>query len=164
MTQTTKTKPKPRKLRGWATYEGDGFSFKPSEQGEPSQLNVRTCKGGKVFTTTSEKEPKQVVHLSIDANSTDPFSQYVDQLQRLGIKPQAEQPMNQKHRLVNEDGMQVFLDAKNGSLTYQGVINLNKCRNWQSEVMRQLQVIVRRLPIEESFKKLIIKLRKGDKQ
>ena len=29
MTQTTNTQPKPRKLRGWATYEGDEFTFKP---------------------------------------------------------------------------------------------------------------------------------------
>ena len=48
MTQTTNTQPKPRKLRGWATYEGDEFTFKPTEEGSPSQLNVKTCKGAKV--------------------------------------------------------------------------------------------------------------------
>ena len=58
-------KPKPRKLRGWATYEGDEFSFKPTEQGEPAQLNVKTCKGGKTFETTSEKKPLKVAHLTV---------------------------------------------------------------------------------------------------
>lgn len=56
--------PKPRKLRGWATYEGDEFAFRPCEEGEPTQLNVRTTTGGKVFNTTSAKKPLQVGHLS----------------------------------------------------------------------------------------------------
>ncbi len=155
------SQPKPRKLRGWATYEGNEFSFKPSEQGEPTQLNVRTCKGGKVFTTTSEKEPKQVAHLSCPANAADPWQEYVSQLERMGIRPLKERKMSAKQRLVNEEGMEVFLDAKKGALSYQGSIDLSKSRNWQSELMRQLQIIVRTVPAEEKFKKVITKIKKG---
>ena len=153
-------KPKPRKLRGWATYEGDEFTFKPSEQGEPAQLNVRTCKGGKLFTTTSEKAPLQVAHLSCPADTADLYSEYVSQLERLGIKPQTEQQLPVKQRLVSEGGVEVFLDDKEGVLTYQGSINLKLTRNWQPEVLRQLQVIMRTLPAEERFSKLISKLKK----
>ena len=45
MTQTTNTKPKPRKVRGTGTYMGDEFTFTPYEQGEPTQRNVKTTKG-----------------------------------------------------------------------------------------------------------------------
>ncbi|MBR3624759.1 MAG: hypothetical protein IKN48_00135 [Bacteroidaceae bacterium] len=153
--------PKPRKLRGWATYEGDEFTFKPSEQGEPAQLNVRTCKGGKLFTTTSEKAPLQVAHLSCPANTADLYAEYVGQLERLGIKPKTEQQLPVKQRLVSEGGVEVFLDDKEGVLTYQGSINLNKQCNWQSELMRQLQLVVRTLPAEERFCKCISKIKKG---
>ena len=161
--QEKRIQPKPRKLRGWATYEGDEFSFKPTEQGEPAQLNVKTCKGGKTFETTSEKKPLKVVHLTCPANTADPWQEYNDQLTRLGIKPQDEQQLPQKQRLVAEAGMQVYLDTKQGVLTYQGQIDLKLSANWQSELMRQLQLVVRTLPAEEKFKKIINKFRKGGK-
>ena len=67
-----------------------------------------------------------------------------------------------KHQqLVDEGGMQVFLDAKQACITYQGSIDLKKSINWQSELMRQLQLVVRTLPAEEKFKKIITKIKKG---
>ena len=152
---------KPRKVRGTATYLGDEFSFRPTEQGEPAQLNVRSCKGGKTFETTSETKPLKVAHLTCPANAADPYTEYISQLERLGIKPQKEQKMSVRQRLVNEAGMQVFFNNKEGLLTYQGCIDLNKSLNWQSEVMRQLQTIMRTLPAEKKFTQLIAKLKKG---
>ena len=157
----TNSMPKPRKVRGTGIYQGDEFSFKPSEQGEPAQLKVKTCKGGKTYETTSEKEPLKVAHLTCPANTPDPFAEYIGQLERLGIKPQAEQQFSTKQRLVSEGNMAVFLDQKQGQLTYQGNIDLTKCMNWQSELMRQLQVIVRTLPINKSFSSIINKIKKG---
>ena len=154
------SKPKPRKLRGWATYEGDEFAFRPCEEGEPTQLNVRTTTGGKVFTTTSAKKPLQVAHLSCPADSPDPWSEYTAQLQKLGIKPVKEEKLSEKQRLVDEGGMQVFLNATQGQLTYQGCIDLSKQRNWQSELMRQLQLVVRTLPGCEKFNKVLSSLKK----
>ena len=164
MTSQKQSKPKPRKLRGWGSFEGDEFAFRPCEEGEPTQLNVRSVKGGKVFTTTSAKKPLQVAHLSCPADAADPWQEYTSQLQKLGIKPLKEQKLPEKQRLVDEGGMQVFLNATQGQLTYQGCIDLSKQRNWQSELMRQLQLIVRTLPGCEKFKQVINKLKKETKK
>lgn len=159
MATKNQTKPQPRKLRGWATYEGDEFAFRPCEEGEPTQLNVKTCKGGKTYETTSAKKPLQVAHLSCPADAADPWSEYTSQLRKLGIKPVKEENLSEKQRLVNEGGMQVFLNAMQGQLTYQGSIDLGKSRNWQSELMRQLQVVVRTLPGCEKFNKVLTSLK-----
>ena len=161
MTTNNQSKPKPRKLRGWATYEGDEFAFRPCEQGEPTQLTVRTTTGGKVFTTKSAKKPLQVAHLSCLADSPDPWHEYISQLQKLGIKPAKEEKLSEKQRLVDEGGMQVFLNATQGQLTYRGCIDLSKSTNWQSELMRQLQLVVRTLPGCEKFTRFINNLKKG---
>ena len=60
--------------------------------------------------------------------------------------------------------MEVYLNAKDCQLTYQGTIDLGHTRNWQSEVMRQLQLIVRSLPAHEKFMKIINKIKKGGKK
>ncbi len=161
MTQTTNTQPKPRKLRGWATYEGDEFTFKPTEEGSPSQLNVKTCKGAKTFETTSETKPLRVAHLTCPANAADPYAEYVSQLERLGIKPRKEKKMLEKQRVVCEEGMQVFLESGQGRLTFQGCIDLHQNLNWQSELMRLMQIIMRNLPVNKRFTTLISKIRKG---
>lgn len=155
------SQPKPRRVRGTGIYQGDEFSFKPSEQGEPTQLNVKTCKGGKTFETTSEKSPLKVAHLTCPANAADPYAEYTSQLERLGIKPLQPEQLPGNQRLVNEGGMEVYLNATQGLLTFHGSIDLSKSLNWQSEVMRQLQVIVRTLPVNEKFTKIIKKLKKG---
>ena len=152
-------KPQTRKVRGWASYSGDEFTFKPSEEGTPSQLNVRSVKGAKVFTTTSETKPKRVAHLSCPADAADPFGEYVSQLLKLGVTPQAEQQLPEKQCLVSEGGITLFLNEKKGLLTYQGCIDLSKSANWQSELMRQLQVVVRTLPVNKTFVSTVKKLR-----
>jgi len=155
------TQPKPRKVRGTGIYQGDEFTFKPAEEGQPSQLNVRTCRGGKTFETTSEKSPLKVAHLTCRADAADPYAEYIGQLERLGIKPQQPEKRSPQQRVVNEGGMQVFVLQKEQRMVYQGTIDLSRCRNWQSEVMRQLQVIVRTLPMCEVFKKVINKVKQG---
>lgn len=148
-------------MRGWATYLGDEFTFRPTEEGQPMQLNVKTCKGGKTFETTSEYRPLRVAHLTCPANTSDPWAEYTSQLERLGIKPQNPSPQREKQRIVAEGGVEVFLDPKACTLTYQATIDLAKSTNWQSEVMRQLQILMRTLPIQEKLKKVINKIRKG---
>ena len=155
------TTPKPRKVRGTGIFVGDEFNFQPCEQGEPTQLNVRTTTGGKTYETTSEKDPLKVVHLTCSANAADPFAEYMTQLERLGIKPQKEQKMSEKQRLINEGSMQVFLESMQGRLTFQGSIDLNQSLNWQSELMRLMQIIMRNLPVNKRFTTLISKIRKG---
>ena len=155
-------KKSPRTVRGTATIHEDArIEFTPYAQGEPTQKNVKECTGGKTFETTSATKPLKVVHLSCPANAADPYAEYISQLERLGIKPMTEQQLPTRQRLVNEAGMQVYLDSKDSVLTYQGRIDLTQAKNWQSELMRQLQVVVRSLPCEKKFTQLITKIKKG---
>jgi len=159
------TKPKPRKLRGWATYEGDEFAFRPCTEGEPTQLNVKTCKGGKTYETTSEKKPQRVAHLSCPADAADPWQEYTSQLRKLGIKPQSPAKQPETTRVVQEDGLQCWLDEKAQELTVQSTLSLQAhFRNWQAELLRQVQLVVRRLPASENFNKVINNLKKGGKK
>lgn len=157
----TNNQPKLRRVRGTGIYEGDEFTFKPCEQGEPAQRNVKAVKGAKTYETTSEKKPLKVAYLTCPAETPDPYAEYISQLNSLGIKPQKEQQMPESQRLIDEGGMQVFLNQKQGTLTFQGCIDLSKTLNWQSDVMRQLQIIVRTLPVHEKFKKVINKIKRG---
>lgn len=164
MTQTNNnTKPKPRRVRGTGTYVGDEFTFTPYEQGEPAQRNVRTCKGGKVYETCSEKSPLKVAYLTCPANAADPWSEYTGQLERLGIKPQKPKTMPDSQRVVAEEGLQCWLNAKKGEVTFTGTIDLNRhSRDWQAEVLRQVQLVVRRLPASDRFTKVINHIKKGE--
>ena len=157
------SKPKPRKLRGWATYKGEGeFAFRPCEEGEPTQLNVRTTTGGKVFNTTSAKKPLQVAHLSCPADAADPWQEYTSQLKKLGIKPQKPQEQPATERIVAEGTLQCWLNEETQEVTVQTTLSLGThFRNWQAELLRQVQLIVRRLPANENFNKVINKLKKG---
>ncbi len=156
-------KPKPRKVRGTGTYVGDEFTFKPCAEGESTQRDVKSCKNGKLFTTTSEKKPLQVAHLSCPADSPDPWAEYTRRLIQLGVKPlkPTEQPESQ--RVVCEDGLECWLDEAKGQLTFTGSIDLTcHYRDWQAEVLRQVQMVVRRLPASERFNKIINKIKKGE--
>ena len=156
MTQTTNTKPKPRRVRGTGTYMGDEFTFTPYEQGEPAQLNVKTCKGGKTYQTSSEKKPMKVAYLTCAADAPDPWSEYTSQLKKLGVKPQKPQQLPDSLRVVNESGLQCWLDEDKGEVTFTGTVNLGKhSRDWAAEVLRQVQLVVRRLPACERFNKVI---------
>ena len=162
MTQTTNTKPKPRRVRGTGTYMGDEFTFTPYEQGEPAQLNVKTCKGGKTYQTSSEKKPMKVAYLTCAADAPDPWSEYTSQLKKLGVKPQKPQQLPDSLRVVNESGLQCWLDEEKGEVTFTGTVNLGKhSRDWAAEVLRQVQLVVRRLPACERFNKLVSNLKNG---
>ena len=162
MTQTTNTKPKPRKVRGTGTYLGDGFTFTPYEQGEPTQRNVKTTKGGKVYETSSEKKPMKVAYLTCAADSADPWSEYTSQLKKLGVKPQKPPQQPDNLRVVNESGLQCWLDEERNEITFTGTIDLSRhSRDWQAEVLRQVQLVVRRLPASERFNKVINHIKNG---
>lgn len=166
MTQTANTMPKPRKVRGTGTYVGDEFTFTPYEQGEPAQLNVKTCKGGKTYQTSSEKKPMKVAYLTCAADAADPWSEYTSQLKKLGVKPQKLQPMPDTLRVVAEQGLECWLNEEKSEMTFTGTVDLARhSRDWQAEVLRQVQLVVRRLPASERFNKVInsIKNRSLDK-
>ena len=162
MTQTANTKPKPRKVRGTGTYMGDEFTFTPYEQGEPAQRNVKTTKGGKVYETCSEKKPMKVAYLTCAADSADPWNEYTSQLKKLGIKPQKPQQQPDTLRVVNESGLECWLDETKEEMTFTGVINLGKhSRDWQAETLRLVQLVVRRLPANQHFNRVINSIKNG---
>lgn len=162
MTQTTNTKPKPRKVRGTGTYMGDEFTFTPYEHGEPTQRNVKTTKGGKVYDTCSEKKPMKVAYLTCAADAADPWSEYTSQLKKLGVKPQKPQQLPDTLRVVKEQGLECWLDEGKNEVTFTGTIDLTRhSRDWQAEVLRQVQLVVRRLPGSDKFNRLINNIRKG---
>lgn len=156
MTQTTNTKPKPRKVRGTGTYVGDEFTFTPYEQGEPAQRNVKTTKGGKVYETCSEKKPMKVAYLTCAADAADPWSEYTSQLKKLGVKPQKPKQQPDCLRVVKENGLECWLDEEKNEMTFTGTIDLLRhSRDWQAEVLRQVQLVVRRLPASDKFNRVI---------
>lgn len=162
MTQTTNTKPKPRRVRGTGTYLGDEFTFTPYEQGEPTQRNVKTTKGGKVYDTCSEKKPMKVAYLTCAADAADPWSEYTSQLKKLGVKPQKPQQQPDSLRVVKEQGLECWLDEEKNEVTFTGTIDLTRHpRDWQAEVLRQVQLVVRRLPASERFNKVINLIKTG---
>ena len=162
MTQTANTKPKPRKVRGTGTYLGDEFTFTPYEQGEPAQRNVKTTKGGKVYETCSEKKPMKVAYLTCAADSADPWNEYTSQLKKLGIKPQKPQQQPDTLRVVKEQGLECWLDETKEEMTFTGVINLGKhSRDWQAETLRLVQLVVRRLPANQQFNRVINSIKNG---
>ena len=162
MTQTTNTKPKPRKVRGTGTYMGDEFTFTPYEQGEPAQRNVKTTKGGKVYETCSEKKPMKVAYLTCAADAADPWSEYTSQLKKLGVKPQKPVTLPDSLRVVKEQGLECWLDEEKNEMTFTGKIDLSRhSRDWQAEVLKQVQLVVRRLPASERFNKVINHIKNG---
>lgn len=164
MTQNTSTQPKPRKVRGTGIYQGDGFTFKPCEEGPSSQTNVKTCVGGGKRWTTTGSDPSKMITLKSKESSPDQYADFVKQFEALtrDMKPKKPVALPDTQCVVDEDGLQCWLNVEKGQLTYTGTFNLSKhCRDWQAEVLRQVQLIVRRLPASERFNKVINDIKNG---
>lgn len=164
MTQTTNTQPKPRKVRGTGIYSGNEFTFKPCEEGPSSQTNVKTCVGGGKRWTTTGSDPSKMITLKSKESSPDQYADFVKQFEALtrDMKPKKPVALPDTQRVVDEDGLQCWLNETKGVLTYTGTFNLSKhCRDWQAEVLRQVQLIVRRLPASERFNKVINLIKNG---
>lgn len=164
MTQTTNTQPKPRKVRGTGIYSGNEFTFKPCEEGPSSQTNVKTCAGGGKRWTTVGSDPSRMITLKVKESSSDQYAELAKQFHLLtkDLKPKQPIELPTEQRVVDEDGLQCWLNVEKGQLTYTGTFNLSKhCRDWQAEVLRQVQLIVRRLPASEKFNKVISNIKYG---
>ena len=69
------------------------------------------------------------------------------------------------HRVVKENGLECYLNEQTLELTVQTTLALpTHFRNWQAELLRQVQLVVRRLPANENFNKVINNLKKGGKK
>ena len=164
MTQTTNTQPKPRKVRGTGIYSGNEFTFKPCEEGPSSQTNVKTCAGGGKRWTTVGSDPSRMITLKVKESSSDQYAELAKQFHLLtkDMKPKQPIELPTEQRVVDEDGLQCWLNEAKGELTFTGTVDLSKnCRNWQAETLRLVQLVVRRLPANERFNRVLNLIKNG---
>lgn len=164
MTKEIKTQSKPRKVRGTGIYQGDEFTFKPCEQGEPAQLNVKSCAGGGKRWVTTGADPSRMITLKCKESVPDKYAELSKQFAALTKDLKPKEPVKQPDslRIVKEDDLQCWLDTEKGTMTFTGTIDLSKhSRDWQAEVLRQVQLVVRRLPASERFNKVINLIKNG---
>ena len=155
------------KVRGTATLdpETNEFGFKPFDEAPSTQKDVKSCAGGGKRWVTTGANPSKMITLKSKESSPDQYSDFVKQFEALtkDLKPKKPIAMPKEQRLVNENGLECWLDEEKNELTFTGTIDLSKnCRNWQAETLRLVQLVVRRLPACERFNKVINDIKKGE--
>lgn len=162
---TTDKKSKKIKVRGTATIDptDNSFKFDPFNDAPSTQANVKTCAGGGKRWTTTGADPSKMLTLKCKVSSPDPYAELSRQFAALtkDMKPKkpVEQPTEQ--RVVSEGGLQCWLNTDKSELAFSGTIDLTKhTRDWQAEVLRQVQLMVRRLPANERFNTVIKTIKK----
>ena len=156
---------KKKKVRGTATIDSETneFSFSPFNEGQSSQANVKNCKGGGKTWETTGSDPSLMVSLKCKKSSPDAYAELSKQFNQLTkeFKPKKPVELPDNIRVVKEDGLDCWLDDKKGTITFTGNIDLNRhSRDWQAEVLRMVQLVVRRLPASDSFNKIINNINK----
>ena len=162
----TEKKPKKVKVRGVGTYNpaDNSFGFEPFNEGPSTQTDVKNCSGGGKSWVTTGSDPSRMISLKCKASSPDPYSDLVTQFTALTKDLKPKKPVTQPDslRVVKENGLECWLDEEKGEVTYTGKLDLAKhTRDWQAEVLRQVQLVVRRLPASEKFNKVINNIKKG---
>ncbi len=154
------------KVRGTGTYdpETQKFGFEPFNEAPSTQTNVKTCSGGGKRWVTTGSDPSKMISLKSKESSADQYADFVSQFDALtkDLKPKKPIQLPDSQRVVKEDGLECWIDEKKGELTFTGTIKLSRhSRDWQAEVLRQVQLVVRRLPASERFNKLVNNIKKG---
>ncbi len=157
------------RVRGVGIYEPETqkFGFEPFSEGPSTQTNVKSCAGGGKSWTTTGSDPSRMMTLKCKQSSADPYSDFLTQFNALTkeLKPKKPLEMPDSMRVVSEGGLQCWLDEKKCELTFTGHIDLSHhARDWQAEVLRQVQLVVRRMPGCVRFIKLINIIKKGGQQ
>ena len=102
--------------------------------------------------------------LKTKASSPDQYADVLAQFNALTKELRPKQPvqMPDSQRVVAEDGLQCWVNTKKGEITFTGTIDLSKHpKDWQAEVLRQVQLVVRRLPANERFNKVLNIINQG---
>ncbi len=162
--ETKKTKK--IKVRGTGCYdlETNKFGFEPFNEGPSTQTDVKNCLGGGKSWITTGADPSRMLSLKCKASSPDPYSDLVTQFNQLtrDLKPEKPIEISTELRVVKEEGLECWLDEEKGEMSFRGTIDLARhSRDWQAEVLRQVQLVVRRLPANDKFNKVINSLKKG---
>ncbi len=159
-------KQKEVRVRGTGTYdpETQKFGFEPFNEAPSTQTNVKTCAGGGKRWTTTGSDPSKMLSLKVKESSADQYSDLVRQFNLLtrDLKPKKPLVPPSEQRVVSEKGLECWLDEEKRALTFRGTIDLSRHpRDWQAEVLRQVQLVVRRLPASERFNKVISAISNG---
>lgn len=166
----TKTdKPKKIKTRGTGVFDpaDNSFEYTPFNEGESTQKDVKNCAGGGKSWITTGTDPSRMVSLKCKASSPDQYSDLVTQFNQLtkDLKPQKPAEMPSELRVVKENGLECWLDEEKSEMTFTGTIDLTRhSRDWQAEVLRQVQLVVRRLPASDKFNRVINNIKKSGGQ
>ena len=163
---TKDKKTKKIKVRGTGCYdpETQKFGFEPFNEGPSTQTEVKNCLGGGKSWITTGSDPSRMVSLKCKASSPDQYSDLVTQFNQLtrDLKPEKPVALPDSLRVVKENGLECWLDEVKHELTYTGTLDLSKHpRDWQAEVLRQVQLVVRRLPASNMFNKVINLIKNG---
>lgn len=105
-----------------------------------------------------------MLSLKCKASSADQYSDLVTQFNQLtkDLKPQKPVALPDSLRVVKEQGLECWLNEQKNEMTFTGKIDLSRhSRDWQAELLRQVQLVVRRLPASERFNKVINTLKNG---
>ena len=164
--ETKDQKTKKIKVRGVGTYNpaDNSFGFEPFNEGPSTQTDVKNCLGGGKSWITTGTDPSRMISLKCKASSADPYSDLVTQFNQLtrDLKPEKPVTLPDNLRVVKENGLECWLDEEKNEMTFTGRIDLSRhSRDWQAEVLRQVQLVVRRLPASDRFNKLINNIKKG---
>ena len=162
---TNENKTKKIRTRGVGIIDptDNSFEFTPFNDAPSSQANVKSCKGGGKSWDTTGTDPSRMITLKTKKSSADQYADVLDQFNLLtkDLKPKQPVKMPDNLRVVSEDGLQCWLNESKGELTFTGTINIAKhTRDWQAEVLRQVQLVVRRLPASERFNRIINNIKK----
>lgn len=154
------------KVRGTGTYDPETkrFGFEPFNEAPSTQQNVKTCAGGGKCWTTTGSDPSRMMTLKCKESSPDQYADLAAQFNALtkDLKPKKPMQMPENMRMVAEDGLQCWLDTEKGKMTFTGTVDLSRhCRDWQAEVLRLVQLVVRRLPANEKFNKVVNNIKNG---
>lgn len=159
-------KQKKVKVRGTGCYdpETQKFGFEPFNKAPSTQVNVVNCKGGGKAWDTTGANPSKMLSLKTKLSSPDPYSDLLTQFNALtrDMKPKKPVEQSTELRVVAENGLQCWLDETKNEVTYMGTLDLTKHpRDWPAEVLRQVQLVVRRLPASERFTRIINQIKNG---
>ena len=154
------------KVRGTGCFdpETQKFGFEPFNEAPSTQTNVKTCSGGGKRWVTTGSDPSKMITLKSKESSADQYADFVSQFDALtkDLKPKKPIQLPDIQRVVNEDGLECWINETKGEMTFRGTISLSRhSRDWQAEVLRQVQLVVRRLPASERFNKLVNNIKKG---
>ena len=159
-------KTKKIRVRGTGCYDpsDNSFDFTPFADGPSSQTNVKTASGGAKRWTTTGADPSKMITLKSKESSADQYADFVSQFNALtkDLKPKKPVTIPDSLRVVKESDLECWLDEAKNEMTFTGTIDLSKHpRDWQAEVLRQVQLVVRRLPASERFNKVINLIKNG---